>query len=92
MSAFEVKIGMLYQFLFFICAPEISAKSANLCSLENVQYCTFGTCRQDLGCTRAVKPRRSGTKYVPGVVQRGDQGQEQLGHILKEVAINAWLN
>ena len=60
MNASEVKIGLLYQFLFFIEPP--------LLLLDILQTAQFGTFCQDLGCTKAVKTRCRGTKCVPGVV------------------------
>ena len=76
MNAFEVKIGMLYQFLFFI--------EPTLLLLHILQTAQFSTFCQDLGCTRAVKTRCSGTKCVPGVVS-GDQGQEREPYLEESI-------
>ena len=78
-----MKIGMLYQFLFFI--------KAALLRLNIFQTAQFGTFRRDIGCTRAVKTRCRGTKCVPGVVSGVTKGRNE-GRILKEVSINACLN
>ena len=78
-----MKIGMLYQFSFFI--------EPTLLLLHILQTAQFSTFCQDLGCTRAVKTRCRGTKCVPGVVSGVTRGRNE-GRILKEVSINACLN
>ena len=74
-----MKIGMLYQFLFFI--------KAALLLLNIFQTAQFGTFCRDFGCTRAV---RRGTKCVPGVVSGVTRGRNE-GHFLKELSINTCL-
>ena len=82
MNAFEVKIGMLYQFLFFIEPP--------LLLLHILQTAQFSTFCQDLGCTKAVKTRDRVTTVFLGW-SRATRGRNE-GYILREVSVNACLN
>ena len=82
MNAFEVKIGMLYQFSFFI--------EPTLLLLHIFQTAQFSTFCQDLGCTKAVKTRRRGTNVFLGW-SRATRGRNE-GRILRKVSVNARLN